>query len=46
MPLLNRAPAPWLLAHGRDGRLVSVVVAALIAAALLGIALLFRVVSG
>jgi len=42
MPLLNRALAPWLQAHGRDGRLVSVVGAAFNVAALLGMALLFR----
>ena len=47
MPLLNRALAPWLAAHGRDGRfIVSVVGAALIAAALLGVAVVFRAVSG
>jgi len=38
--------APWLRAHGKDGRLVSVGGAALIVAALLGMALLFRVLSG
>jgi antibiotic biosynthesis monooxygenase (ABM) superfamily enzyme len=41
MPLLNRALAPWLQAHGRDGRLVSVVGAALIVAAVLGMAVVF-----
>jgi len=46
MPLLNRALAPWLAAHGRDGRLVSVAGAALIVAALLGLALLFTLVGG
>jgi antibiotic biosynthesis monooxygenase (ABM) superfamily enzyme len=46
MPLLNRALAPWLAAHGRDGRLVSVVGAALIVAAVLGMAVLFRFVGG
>jgi len=46
MPLLNRALAPWLAAHGRDGRVVSVVGAALIVAALLGMAVLFRLASG
>ncbi len=46
MPLLNRALAPWLGAHGRDGRLVSVVGAALIVAGLLGMALLFRLANG
>jgi|BarGraNGADG00212_2_1021979.scaffolds.fasta_scaffold80806_2 hypothetical protein len=46
MPLLNRVLAPWLRAHGKDGRLVSVGGAALIVAALLGMALLFRVLSG
>jgi hypothetical protein len=45
MPLLNRALAPWLRAHGRDGRLVSVVGAALIVGALLLMALIFRAVS-
>jgi len=44
MPALNRALAPWLQAHGRDGRLVSVVGAACIVAALLAMALVFRVV--
>jgi hypothetical protein len=46
MPLLNRALAPWLQAHGRDGRLVSVVGAAIIVAALVGMAMLFRIVGG
>ena len=46
MPLLNRALAPWLAAHGRDGRLVTIAGAAFIVAALLGMALLFRLVSG
>jgi len=46
MPLLNRALAPWLAAHGRDGRLVSVAGAALIVAAVLGMVILFRVASG
>ena len=46
MPLLNRALAPWLAAHGRDGRLVSVVGAAGIVAAVFGMALLFRVAAG
>jgi len=46
MPLLNRALAPWLAAHGRDGRLVSVVGAILIVAAVLGMAVVFRVASG
>jgi uncharacterized protein len=45
MPLLNRALAPWLQAHGRDGRLVSVVGTALIVAAVVGMALFFRLVS-
>ena len=44
MPLLNRALAPWLQAHGRDGRLVSVVGAAGIVAAVLGMAVLFRMI--
>jgi antibiotic biosynthesis monooxygenase (ABM) superfamily enzyme len=44
MPLLNRALAPWLLAHGRDGRLVSVVGAAGIVAAVLAMAVLFRMI--
>ena len=46
MPLLNRALAPSLAAHWRDGRLVLVVGAALIVAALLGMAVVFRVTSG
>ncbi len=46
MPLLNRALAPWLATHGRNGRLVSVVGAALIVAALVGMALLFRLANG
>jgi antibiotic biosynthesis monooxygenase (ABM) superfamily enzyme len=46
MPLLNRTLAPWLQAHGRDGRLVSLVGAALIVAALLAMALVFRLASG
>jgi antibiotic biosynthesis monooxygenase (ABM) superfamily enzyme len=46
MPLLNRALAPWLAAHGRDGRLVSVVGAALIVAAVLGMAVMFWFASG
>ncbi len=46
MPLLNRTLAPWLQAHGRDGRLVSVAGAALIVAALLAMAVVFRVASG
>ena len=46
MPLVNRALAPWLGAHGRDGRLVSVVGAALIVVAVLGMALVFRLVAG
>jgi antibiotic biosynthesis monooxygenase (ABM) superfamily enzyme len=46
MPLLNRFLAPWLQAHGRDGRLVSVVGAALIVASVLAMALVFRVVNG
>ena len=46
MPLLNRALAPWLQAHGRDGRLVSVAVAAFIVAAVLAMAVVFRLVSG
>ena len=46
MPLLNRALAPWLAAHGRDGRLVSVVGSACIVAAVLGMAVLFRVTGG
>jgi hypothetical protein len=41
MPLLNRALAPWLAAHGRDGRLVSVAGAILIVAAVLGMAVMF-----
>lgn len=45
MPLLNRVLSPWLAAHGRDGRLVSVAGAALIVAAVLGMAVLFPVVS-
>jgi antibiotic biosynthesis monooxygenase (ABM) superfamily enzyme len=44
MPLLNRALAPWLQAHGRDGRLVSVVGAAGIVAAVLVMAVLFRMI--
>lgn len=44
MPLLNRALAPWLAAHGRDGRLVSVAGAALIVAAVLGMAMTFWVI--
>ena len=44
MPLLNRALAPWLAAHGRDGRLVSVVGAACIVAAVLGMAVVFRMI--
>lgn len=46
MPLLNRTLAPWLRAHGKDVRLVSVVGGALIVAALLGMSLLFRLASG
>jgi hypothetical protein len=46
MPLLNRALAPWLAAHGRDGRLVTIAGAAFIVASLLAMALLFRLVSG
>jgi len=46
MPLLNRALAPWLGAHGRDGRIVSVASAALIVAAVVGMAAVFRVVNG
>jgi antibiotic biosynthesis monooxygenase (ABM) superfamily enzyme len=46
MPLLNRALAPRLAAHGRDGRLVSVAGAALIVAAVLVMAVVFRVVNG
>ncbi len=46
MPLLNRALAPWLQAHGRDGRLVSVVGAAGIVAAVLGMAVVFRLAGG
>ena len=41
MPLLNRALAPWLAAHGRDGRLVSVGGAILIIAAVLAMAVMF-----
>jgi hypothetical protein len=44
MPLLNRALAPWLAAHDRDGRLMSVVGAAGIVAAVLGMAVLFRLI--
>jgi len=46
MPLLNRALATWLAAHGRDGRLVSVAGAALIVVALLGMAVAFRLAGG
>jgi len=46
MPLLNRALAPWLAAHGRDGRLVSVVGAAFIVAPVLGMAVVFSLVNG
>lgn len=46
MPLLNRTLAPWLRAHGRDGGLVSAVGAALIVAALVWMALLFRLANG
>jgi hypothetical protein len=46
MPLLNRVLAPWLAAHGRDGRMVSVVGGALIVAALLAMAVLFRLANG
>jgi hypothetical protein len=42
MPLLNRVMGPWLAAHGRVGRRVSVAGAALIVAALLAMALGFR----
>jgi hypothetical protein len=42
MPLLNRLLGPWLAAHGRDGRRVSVAGAGLIVAALLAMALGFR----
>ncbi len=44
MPLLNRVLAPWLGAHGRDGRLVSTAGGAFIVAAVLVMALLLRVV--
>ena len=44
MPALNRTLAPWLQAHGRDGRLTSVVGAAGIVAAVLGMAVLFRMI--
>ena len=44
MPLLNRVLGPWLAAHGRDGRLVSLAGAALIVAALVAMALVFRLV--
>ncbi len=44
MPLLNRVLGSWLAAHGRSGRLVTVVGAALIIAALLAMALVFRAV--
>jgi antibiotic biosynthesis monooxygenase (ABM) superfamily enzyme len=46
MPALNRALAPWIQAHGRDGRLTSVVGAAGIVAAVLGMAVLFRLAGG
>ncbi len=46
MPLLNRVLGPWLAAHGRSGRLVTLAGAAFIIVALLGMALVFRVVNG
>jgi hypothetical protein len=42
MPPLNRALGPWLAAHGRDGRLLSLAGAALVVAALAVMALVFR----
>jgi antibiotic biosynthesis monooxygenase (ABM) superfamily enzyme len=42
MPLLNRLLGPWLAADGRDGRRVSIIGAALVVAAVLAMALGFR----
>jgi uncharacterized protein len=44
MPLVNRALAPWLSAHGREGRRVSVVGAACIVSAVLAMAVMFRLI--
>lgn len=46
MPALNRLLGPWLRASGRDGRIVSVVGLLLVAAALVVMAVLFRVAVG
>ena len=46
MPLLNRALGPWLGAQGIAGRRTSVAGAALLVAALLGMAVVFRLASG
>lgn len=42
MPLLNRLLGPWLAATGRDGRRLSIAGAALVVAAVLSLALGFR----
>jgi uncharacterized protein len=46
VPLINRALAPWLHAHGNDGRLASVLGAALIVVARVGMAVVFRLAGG